>query len=92
MAKQKLCAISEHPLSGNSCHQISFYFKLSKSICLNCNPDIIGHVQEMTDTIYGQWSALSCAVEIGFKRGATDRTRLNYPDQYAALIEPICAK
>ena len=41
---------------------------------------------DATDKIDGLTSDLEGAVEVAFKRGATEWVRLNYPKQYETLI------
>jgi hypothetical protein len=44
-------------------------------------------IEELNDKIDGLESDLTSAVEVAFKRGATEWTRLNYPDLYRKLSE-----
>lgn len=45
-------------------------------------------VEELTYKVDGLLSDLDSAVEVAFKRGATDWTRLNYPQMFARLSTP----
>ena len=42
-----------------------------------------GYIWELLDKIEGLDADLYCAVEVAYKRGATEWTRLNYPEWYA---------
>ncbi len=45
-------------------------------------------VEELTDKVDGLLSDLDSAVEVAYKRGATEWTRLNYPQMFARLSTP----
>jgi hypothetical protein len=47
-----------------------------------------GVIREAIDKIKGLDADLQSAVEVAFKRGAVEWTRLNYPDIYKRLTEP----
>ncbi len=42
-------------------------------------------IEDLADTVDGLESDLDSAVEVAFKRGATEWVKLNYPDQYKRL-------
>jgi len=44
-------------------------------------------VERLRDKVEGLTADIESAVEVAFKRGATDWTRLNYPTQYEALTK-----
>lgn len=45
-------------------------------------------VEELTDKVDGLLSDLDSAVEVAFKRGATEWTRLNYPQMFSRFSTP----
>lgn len=52
-------------------------------VTVHCNT-----IREAIDKIEGLDADLENAVETAYKRGATEWTRLNYPDLYARLASP----
>ena len=55
------------------------------------SPDVIRalvlRLRVAEDTVEGLTADLQLAVEVAFKRGAREWTRLNYPKEYARLVE-----
>lgn len=53
------------------------------------SPDVVisllDEIERLQDKVDGLSSDLDSAVEVAFKRGATEWTKLNYPDHYASL-------
>jgi outer membrane murein-binding lipoprotein Lpp len=44
--------------------------------------DLADYVETLEDKVEGLSSDLDSAIEVAFKRGATEWTRLNYPEHY----------
>lgn len=58
---------------------------MGKSDLIDVTVQLHHETDRLTDKIEGLEADLSSAVETAFKRGATEWTRLNYPDAFARL-------
>lgn len=86
MVRAAISAVEPKVKAEPDCvNMVSVIADIREQSGLGAEPMLSELAEAIADKIDGLTADLENAVETAFKRGATEWTRLNYPDQYARL-------